>query len=258
MKLRNTPPLIQIGSRTIPDLIAHMHVRLQLRAKRSVISYAKVQALAGLLLRNRSFQLRRSRVQGLQYLDVGCGRNTNPRMINLDYLWHPGVDVCWDITRGIPFASGSMRGIFTEHCLEHFSLPIAVNILRECHRVLAPGGLLRIVVPDGELYLKTYNRQTEGDISVEFPFQRQESFEIIDSPILSVNRIFYQDNDLPHGHRFIYDFHFLAQLLRYCGFTSVARQSYGVGADPTLLIDSEFARSNRFMWKHRSIARENP
>jgi predicted SAM-dependent methyltransferase len=216
-----------------------MHARLRSRARRPLTSYAKVQALAGLLLRNRSFQLRRPRIRDLQYLNIGCGRNIHSKMINLDYLWHSGVDVCWDITRGLPFAAGSMRGIFTEHCLEHFSLSTAVDILRECRRVLRPGGLLRIVVPDGELYLRTYNRQIDGDISAKFPFQDQESFDSIHSPILSVNRIFYQDRDSDHGHRFIYDFHFLAQLLHYCGFVSVTRQSFGVGREPAVVVDSE-------------------
>jgi predicted SAM-dependent methyltransferase len=195
--------------------------------------------LAGLLLRNRRFQLRRRRIESLRYLDIGCGPNSHPGFVNLDYLWHPTIDVCWDITRGIPFASGSMRGIFSEHCLEHFPLPTAVDILRECYRVLAPGGILRIVVPDGELYLKIYNRQREGDSSVTFPYQVHEAFRELYSPILSVNRIFYQDRDSPHGHRFIYDFHFLDQLLRYCGFTSVTQRSFRDGADPALLIDSE-------------------
>jgi predicted SAM-dependent methyltransferase len=231
-----------------------MHASL---AKRPITSYAKVQALAGSLLRNRLFQLRRSRIQGLQYLDIGCGRNTHSKMINLDYLWHLGVDVCWDVTRGIPLASGSMRGIFTEHCLEHFSLPVAANILRECRRVLVPGGLLRIVVPDGELYLKTYNRQMEGDISIEFPFQQQESFDGIHSPILSVNRIFYQDRDSDHGHHFIYDFRFLTELLHYCGFTSVTRRSFGIGKDPALLIDAE-SRAVESLYVEASVGCPKP
>jgi predicted SAM-dependent methyltransferase len=222
------------------------------QAKRSVTSYAKVQALVGWLLRNRSFQLGRPHVRGLQYLDIGCGRNVHSGLVNLDFLWHPDVDVCWDITRGIPFATGSMRGIFTEHCLEHFPLPTAVSILRECRRVLSPNGLLRVVVPDGELYLKTYNRQIEGDTSVEFPYQHQERFTGICSPILSVNRIFYQDRESLHGHRFIYDFHFLARILSDCGFASVTRRSFKVGADPALLIDSE-SRAAESLYVEASI-----
>src|SRR5258705_11394557 len=106
------------------------------RSPRQITSYAKVRALVGKLFRNRGFQLRRQRVQTLRYLDVGCGPNSHDEFVNLDYLWHPGIDVCWDISRGIPLASGSMQGIFSEHCLEHFPIATAVEILRECRRVL--------------------------------------------------------------------------------------------------------------------------
>ena len=216
-----------------------MNLKKLSHPRRPLSSYAKVQALVGTILRNRAFQLKRRRLRDLRYLDVGCGRNIHSEFVNMDHRWHPGIDVCWDITRGIPFSSKVMQGIFTEHCLEHFSLPQAVKLLRECHRILAPGGILRIVVPDGELYLKTYNQQVEGNIHVKFPFQDQESFREMYSPILSINRIFYQDRDSIYGHRFIYDFHFLARLLGQCGFTSVTRRSFRVGADSTLLIDSE-------------------
>src|SRR5690349_22405971 len=40
------------------------------------------------------------------------------------------LDLCWDITTRWPLADGSMRGVFTEHTLEHFSLAHADHILR--------------------------------------------------------------------------------------------------------------------------------
>ena len=50
----------------------------------------------------------------------------------------------------LPFASASVQMVYSEHMLEHM-LPIAgggAQFLREAWRVLAPGGLLRIVTPD--------------------------------------------------------------------------------------------------------------
>jgi predicted SAM-dependent methyltransferase len=206
---------------------------------RSITSYAKVRAGVGKLIRCNRLQLRRGRIRNLAYLDLGCGPNTHDNFINLDFQWHPGVDVCWDIARSIPFRTASMKGIFTEHCLEHFSMQTAGAILRECRRILAPGGTLRIVVPDGEAYLRTYCLQLDGDLSTRFPYQDYEIFEGIHSPMLSVNRVFYQDRDSPYGHRFMYDFHVLNLLLRHCGFGSISRQSYRKGTDALLLLDSE-------------------
>lgn len=209
---------------------------------RPLTSYAKVQAIVGRLIRNRSFQLGRARVKHGTYLDLGCGPNTHEEFINLDYLWHPQVDVCWDIRRGLPFASGSFTGVFSEHCLEHFSLLPALSLLREIRRVLAPAGMLRLVVPDGELYLRTYASQLDGESHGKFPFQAAEITDPLWTPISSVNRVFYQDRDSHFGHRTMFDFRSLATLLQHCGFAQIDRCQFGEGRDPRLLIDTPSRR----------------
>jgi SAM-dependent methyltransferase len=210
--------------------------------RRPLSSYAKVQALTARLIRNRAFQLERPRVRNGRYLDLGCGPNTHPDFINLDFLWHPGIDVCWDITRGVPFGDGSLAGVFSEHCLEHFTLPTATAILREVRRVLAPRGIARIIVPDGGLYLRIYHQQLGGDTTERFPYEEQESRQPLWTPMLSVNRIFYQDRDSPFGHRTIYDFALLRTLLLHVGFERVTARAFQEGDDPHLLIDTASRR----------------
>jgi len=204
---------------------------------RPITSYAKFRACASRMLRNRAFQLRRPRVRQLRYLNVGCGWNTDPRFINVDALWHSGIDVCWDISRGLPFASASMRGLFTEHCLEHFSMPGVVRFLAECRRVLAPGCTLRVVVPDAELYLRAYCALPDGG-GPRFPYPNDALFEGIHAPLLAVNRVFYQDRESPTGHRCMFDYALLEALLLRCGFDAVRRCAFRDGADATLLIDT--------------------
>src|ERR1700722_8051509 len=138
---------------------------------RKLDSSAKVRAWVGNVVRNRRFQLRRRGVLGKAYLDIGCGPNTHGAFINLDYLWRPGVDVCWDITRGLPFGDTSMRGVYSEHCFEHFSVATATGIFREIHRILSRGGVFRIIVPDAEMYLRAYVSQLGGSTNDIFPFQ---------------------------------------------------------------------------------------
>jgi predicted SAM-dependent methyltransferase len=205
-------------------------------------SYAKVQWLLGGLFRNRRFQLRRPRVAGGRYLDIGCGRNTHAELINLDYLWHPRVDVCWNIQRGLPFATGSLRGVYSEHCLEHFPLPAVLQLLREIRRVLAPGGVARLIVPDGEMYLRLYLQHREGAVSPEFPYQAADARAGLWTPMVSVNRIFYQDRESLHGHRTIFDYQLMETALRHSGFAAIQRRSYRQGADSRLLIDSPARR----------------
>lgn len=206
--------------------------------RRPLTSYAKVQTWVGAVIRNRRFQLRRPRVATGTLLNLGCGLNAHPGCINLDYLWHPGVDVCWDVTRGLPFPDGSLSGVFSEHCLEHFPPPAALALLREIRRVLAPGATIRLVVPDGELYLRTYLRQLGGESGARFPYQELEACDGLWTPMLSVNRIFYQDRASLFGHRTIFDLQLLAALLDRAGLPGARRRAVGEGADPRLLLDT--------------------
>lgn len=211
----------------------------RLSLHRPLASYSKAQKVYSNLIRNRRFQLAAPRVRSLRYLDLGCGPNIHETLINTDYQWLPGVDLCWDVTRGIPLPDASMAGIFTEHALEHFPLPTAKKLLQECRRVMEVGARLRIIVPDAEIYLLTYARRLAGEAGAVFPYEGNVLFEGISSPVLDVNRIFMQDRSSPYGHWFIYDFAFLRALLESVGFVDVARCAYRQGQNPTLLVDSE-------------------
>ena len=48
----------------------------------------------------------------------------------------------------LPFEDGSFTFIFSEHFFEHLPLALAIELFRECHRVLRIGGIIRTVVPD--------------------------------------------------------------------------------------------------------------
>ena len=209
------------------------------RPSRPITSYAAVQTWIAYRIRNSRWQLRSPRIRTLQYLDLGCGPNTHDNFINLEYVWHPKIDLCWDVSRGIPLPDQPLRGVFTEHCLEHFSLSVAQTVIREVHRILVPGGRVRIVVPDAEIYLTRYTDRLRHLSDASLPFEQECAHDGIVEPILAVNRVFYQDRDKLSGHRFIYDFNFLSRLLLRCGFSQTMRASFMQGGDNNLLIDTQ-------------------
>lgn len=53
-----------------------------------------------------------------------------------------------DIMQPLPWEDSSIDRIMLEHVLEHVPHPHGFCFLREAHRVLAPGGILRVIVPD--------------------------------------------------------------------------------------------------------------
>jgi predicted SAM-dependent methyltransferase len=199
---------------------------------RPLTSYTRVQTAYARAIRGRRFHISRGALRGKGYLNIGCGPYPAPGFINLDYSWSPGIDICWDITRGLPLDDASLRGVFTEHCVEHIPFEACRLVLRECARVLGPGGTLRIAVPDAELYLDLYQRAKAGE-EVSFPYQRAGDV----TPLVSVNRVFRD-----HGHLFAYDEQTLGALLREVGFVDVRRVGFREGRDPTLLIDRDERR----------------
>jgi predicted SAM-dependent methyltransferase len=70
--------------------------------------------------------------------------------INIDYKHMPGAHgdtyLCHNLLEKFPFESNSVSFIFTKRDTR--------QIPRECRRVLKPGGLIRISVPDLNLEMK--------------------------------------------------------------------------------------------------------
>lgn len=89
-------------------------------------------------------------------LHLGCGDVDYPGFVNLDARPQPHVHHVQRIDRLKAFADDSVSLIYVSHCLEHFSHLHVVDVLREWRRVLKPGGVLRISVPDFDLMVATY------------------------------------------------------------------------------------------------------
>lgn len=78
-------------------------------------------------------------------LNLGCGIDIKEGWINLDSIAVPGVDVVHDIeTLPLPFASEKFDEILAQDVLEHVDY---IPVLKDIHRILEKGGILRIRVP---------------------------------------------------------------------------------------------------------------
>ena len=185
-------------------------------------------------MRNRTFFIDQDKISKLNYLNIGCGGNMIEGFIMLDYAKQAGVelDIFWDITKlPLPFKNQSLQGIFTEHCLEHIPHEFFIENIKEFFRILKPGGTVRIVMPDAELYVDWYNRRRKGEF-LEAPYG-----PTLETPMMNINYIFRE-----HGHLFLYDFETCEVLLKQAGFVNIKKEQFRQGRDPKLLVDIERRR----------------
>ena len=111
-------------------------------------------------------------------LNIGCGTSGIPGWVNIDNSptillsrlplgrkifrtpdWPRDVRRA-DVRKRIPYADGSVAHIYSSHTFEHFTYEESLAVARECFRVLRPGGVLRIVVPDLGKFVRDYLADT--------------------------------------------------------------------------------------------------
>jgi SAM-dependent methyltransferase len=154
--------------------------------------------------RERAERDRAARLAGDEplWLHLGSADVAKPGWVNVD-LAGDAVDLRWDLTRPLPFATGAVDAVFHEHFVSVLGLREGLALTEECHRVLRAGGVLRCGVPDC------------GDPREAWP----------DAPtaLLGLQEFFHWDA----SSRTMYDRETLALLLKAAGFASPEARPFG-------------------------------
>jgi predicted SAM-dependent methyltransferase len=102
-------------------------------------------------------------------INLGCGACVHPSWRNLDINpYVEGVEP-WDANLGIPASSNSVDYVYHSHLLEHLSEEQGELLTKECLRILKPGGIVRIALPDLERISRDYLHALEDvDQNKEF------------------------------------------------------------------------------------------
>jgi len=176
-----------------------------------VISYVHRRTL---LTRRRAIEALNT--AGGVKLHLGSGDRLKPGWVNVDI--HPAADLRLDVRRPWPFADAIAAEVYAEHLFEHLSWPgEARYFLAEARRVLAPGGTLRLSVPDLARHVQAYVRRDEAFRRQFAPFLPAEAATWGDA----LNHHFRQDGE----HQYAYDAETLEALLRAAGFDEVRATS---------------------------------
>lgn len=124
-------------------------------------------------------------------LNLGCGCRRHADWTNVDLVPAGSDVIACDLRRQLPFAAGSFEAVYAAHVLEHLEPVEARRLVAQAHRLLAPGGVVRIVVPDLEGIVRAYLASLEraaGDASLQARWEhRWMTVELVDQLVRSTS-----------------------------------------------------------------------
>jgi SAM-dependent methyltransferase len=150
----------------------------------------------------------------IKRLNWGCGDWTEPGWINSDQKEGPGIDISCDIRNGLPLDSDSMDYIVSIHALPEVPYPDLVPILEELRRVLKPGGVLRLSLPDLDKGIQAYLRND------------RDYFLIPDEEVQSIGAKLVVQLIWYGWSRTLFTYDFIEELLFKAGYSHVSQCSY--------------------------------
>lgn len=174
-------------------------------------------------------------------LHLGAGGKRLAGWVNIDV--HP-AELCWNIARRLPFSDHSVELVYSAHTFEHLSYPDdAYRHLAELFRVLAPGGIVRLVVPDIEALARAYVSGESGVFAAIAGHATDDgAFEAASlEQLLAYAGAPVRVQDRWYDHKFGYDFASLSAMLTRVGFRQVRRCHFMGSARRELQMDDRSA-----------------
>lgn len=139
-------------------------------------------------------------------LHLGCGPKHIPGWYHVDVVDLPHIELQHDVARLPMIRDNTVSVIYACHVVEHFMRREILDVLKEWHRVLQPGGTLRVAVPDFAAIVEEYH-QTRNLLAV-------------------IGLLFGSQWGLYGFHHTVYDEPVLTDLLVSAGFCSIHRYDW--------------------------------
>jgi len=137
-------------------------------------------------------------------LHVGCGRVYIPGFQHIDIQPAPHIDLVTEADRLTGIDDNSVELVYACHILEHFDRWHYKKALAEWYRVLKPGGVLRLSVPDLQACVEVYSK-----------------VGLVSGPFSIVGLLCGGQRGPFDFHRMVFDRKSLSQALTETGFTTI-------------------------------------
>jgi predicted SAM-dependent methyltransferase len=174
------------------------------------------------------------RTHSVRKLQLGTGSNVLEGWLNSDIHRFEGANriVYLDARQRFPLPDESFDLVFCEHMLEHIDYADGLRCLRECRRVLRPGGRIRVATPSLRRLADLYRADPTEEQKRYVQWAVDTFVDDADAPLPG----FVLNNFLRSwGHRFVYDEDTLRHALERAGFAHVEQRRVGESGDPQLV-----------------------
>src|SRR5262249_8560066 len=135
----------------------------------------------------------------------------------------PSNIVRLDLRKPLPFGDGEFDVVYSSHAIEHLERDAAQRLLAECARLVRPGGICRMVVPDLASCVDRYQAaRKSGDDRAADKFMEELSVHTPDhrGGVIGLYRQMTRFND----HKWMYDAASLQARLVESGFGDARRR----------------------------------
>jgi len=158
-------------------------------------------------------------------INLCSGGSRIPGYLNIDIV--KGADIVMDLARhDLPFPPNSVQRIVCMSAINYFSRLRAAELIRQCFRILEPGGIARFGVQDMEMLAQRYVQKDNAFFFQKLP-NGKDRFE---GPTLGDKFAAWFYGYAAGGYpcQYFYDYESLAFLFRQAGFPLIERKPYGV------------------------------
>jgi predicted SAM-dependent methyltransferase len=164
-------------------------------------------------------------------LHLGCGPVILEGWVNIDAAPQQDKVVAMRLPDGLrQFEDCSARFIYASHVVEHLDYRTeAPALVKECHRVLASGGVWRIIVPGIEGIIRAYVADDEAFFKVQETMHPEWCTTKMEHLMYALQ----QDGE----HKYGYDFATMKKLLSAGGFKKIVNSAYNKSTYPELRVD---------------------
>lgn len=139
-----------------------------------------------------------------------------------------------DVTTGIPYPDNSVAMIYHSDFFEHLSYHEATSFLKECHRVMKPGALMRVCVPDLSVIIEAYDTHNLDEFNDIQPGEyTQSKSDSVRASMLMFGSL-GSTQSAYQGHQMMYDSEGLEEMLSNAGFVDVEQHEEDMSRSPLM------------------------